>query len=292
MYTDPGTTSRGNVTTVTKYADAGGGTNPVSNTQAYDIAGNVTSASVDCCQQKSFSYSSTYQYAYLTSMTRGSGPTLTSSVSYDFNTGLPLNTTDENNQVISTYYDSNSLRSFEIDYPDGGAIYPHYSNALTADAVGRLHYFVNITTRLDASRTIDSFQFYDGRGAVTQTFNTYTATNGWATQDVEYDVMGRAYRTSNPYYSGGYGVTTINPSGLWTTQTFDNLSRVTQVASPSGDSLSPTTTITQISYAGTATTTTDAANRQKRQITDALGRVVRVLTASPKGGTAIMRTLS
>lgn len=33
--------------------------------------------------------------------------------------------------------------------------------------------------------------------------------------------MNRAYRVSNPYYSGRYGTVDINPTGLWTTQTFD-----------------------------------------------------------------------
>lgn len=54
---------------------------------------------------------------------------------------------------------------------------------------------------------MDSYRFYDGRGAVTQTFDNYAydsqiSSSNWSTQDVEYDVMGRAYRSSNPYYSG------------------------------------------------------------------------------------------
>src|SRR5207253_3229360 len=95
----------------------------------------------------------------------------------------------------------------------------------------------------------------------------WTAANGWTTSDVEYDAMGRAYRANNPYYCGGYAWVGIN--GPWTTSSFDNLGRVTSVT------LADNNTV-QTSYAGTVTTVTDQAGKQRRQIADALGRVVRV----------------
>jgi hypothetical protein len=101
---DPGTDKRGNVTSVTKYADAANGGGAITNLATYDIAGNVITAQVDCCQQKSFSYSNSYFYAFPTSITSGAGPTLTTSVSYDFNTGLVGSTTDENGQITDSFY--------------------------------------------------------------------------------------------------------------------------------------------------------------------------------------------
>ena len=105
-----------------------------------------------------------------------------------------------------------------------------------------------------------------------RTFSSFTATQGWVTQDVEYDRLGRLLRSSQPYYSTG-AAAPINPSGLWITNVYDRLDRVTSSTWPSGDSGSTTSTAS-IAYAGTATTATDAAGRQRRQISDALGRLI------------------
>lgn len=273
---DPATDKRGNVTSVTTYTDAANGEGAITNSATYDIAGNVITAQVDCCQQKSFGYSSSYFYAYPTSMTSGAGPTVITSVNYDFNTGLVGSTTDENGQVTSSFYHSDSLRPEHVDYPNGALVSYHYNDALSPDAVGRQHYSSHTSAKLDSTRTIDSYLFFDGRGAITQTFDNWTQANGWSTQDTEYDVMGRAYRSGNPYYSAGYGAVTINPTGLWTTRTFDSLGRLTRVDMPSGDAQNPTSTYATASYSGIYTTVTDQAGKQRRQKIDALGHVVRV----------------
>jgi RHS repeat-associated protein len=274
---DPSTDYRGNVTAVTTYTDAANTATAITHATGYDIAGNVVSAQVDCCQQKTFGYSNLYYYAYPTSVTSGAGPTLTTTVAYDFNTGLVASTTDENNQPMAIFYNGDSLRPAYVQRPDGSTTHFYYSDSLQGNQLTNgLHYFTNTSTQLDATRFVDSYRFFDGRGAVTQTFDNYTAANGWSAQDVEYDVMGRAYRSSNPYYSGGYGSVGINPTGLWTTRTFDNLDRVTQVTMPSGDAQSPTTATVAMSYAGIFTTLTDQAGKQRRQKTDALGRVIRL----------------
>ena len=273
---DPATDKRGNVTSMTSYTDAATPGGAISHATTYDIAGNVITADVDCCQTKTFTYSTTFRYAYPTSTTTGAGPTLTTSVGYDFNTGLTASTTDENGQVTSFSYFADSLRLHTVDFPDGGNVTHSYNDNLTADAAGRLHSYNVVSTKLDATRTVDSYRFFDGRGAATQAFDNFTQANGWSTQDIEYDALGRAYRTGNPYYSAGYGTVAINPAGLWTTQTFDGLGRLTRVDRPSGDTQNPTATFATTSYAGIYTTVTDQAGKQRRQKLDALGRIVRV----------------
>ncbi len=273
---DPATDKRGNVTSVTNYTDAANGTGAITNTTTYDIAGNVVTAQVDCCQQKSFTYSPSYFYAYPTSVTSGAGPTLTNSANYDFNTGLVSSATDANGQVTNFFYHGDSLRPEHVDFPHGGAVSYHYDDHLLTDAAGRQHFYASTSTKLDATRSIESYQFFDGRGAVTQTFDNFTQANGWSTQDVEYDAIGRPYRTGHPYYSAGYGAAEINPTGLWTTQTFDNLGRITRVDMPSGDGQNPTTTFATSNYAGVFTTVTDQAGKQRRQKIDALGRIIRL----------------
>jgi RHS repeat-associated protein len=276
MYSDPGTNVRGNLTKTRSYPDVTSLSTYIDHTASYDVAGNALTAQADCCQQKSFSYSNTFWYAYPTSVTSGSGPTLTSSGTYDFNTGLSASATDENSQVTAFYYNASSLRPEHVDYADGGAVYYQYNDALFTDGAGRQHYFINTSTRLDASRVVDSYQYFDGRGAVTQTFDGYTSTDGWSTRDVEYDVMGHAYRSSNPYYSGGYAAAQINPSGLWTASTFDNLGRVLQTTGPSGDSQNPTTRTAYAAYSGNQTLLTDPAGKQRLNKTNALNQLTDV----------------
>ncbi|HEX6046786.1 MAG TPA: RHS repeat-associated core domain-containing protein [Pyrinomonadaceae bacterium] len=277
----PGTDYRGNVTSVTTYADAATPSGAITHAMTYDIAGNVTSAQVDCCQLKSFEYSDTYYNAYVTSVTRGnpSGLHLTSSATYSFNTGLVATGTDENSQVVTNYYNSDSLRLDHVTYPDGGATYLTYSDALAADANGKYHSYVDQSVKLDAPggtpRYVTSRQFFDGRGATARVFSGYTSTNGWSAQDIEYDVMGRAYRSSNPYYASGNSAA-INADGFWTTSSFDPLGRVTQVTMPRGDNNNSLTTSVSISYDGVYTTTTDQAGKTRRQKSDALGRMVRL----------------
>lgn len=278
---DSSTDYRGNVTSVTTYPDATTTTGAITHATTYDIAGNVMTAQVDCCQSKSFTYSSANDdYAYPVSITKGnpSGLHLTTNITYDMNTGLVASTTDPNSQVTYFSYNTDSLRLDHVDFPDGGQVSYDYFNALAADSAGRYHSSVVSSTKLDSSRYIDSKSYFDGRGALTQTFNSYTSGDGWSITDIEYDSMGRAYRSSNPYYcTSSYGSCSINPSDIWTTRTFDILGRVTQVTMPRGDDANPSyTTSVQTTYEGEVTTVTDQAGKQRRQVADALGRVIRL----------------
>jgi RHS repeat-associated protein len=278
---DPNTDYRGNITSVTTYPDATTTAGAITHATTFDIAGNVMTAQVDCCQSQSITYSSTnFDYAYPLTVTKGnpSGLHLTTSFSYDMNTGLVASTTDPNSQVTNFAYNTDTLRLDHVDFADGGQVSYDYFNALAADSAGRLHFSVVTLAKLDSTRYVDSKNYFDGRGALTQTYESYTSGNGWSITDAEYDAMGRAYRTSNPYYcTSNYGSCSINPSGIWTTQTYDVLGRVTQVTMPRGDDANPSlTTTVQTTYEGDVITVTDQTGKQRRKISDALGRLVRV----------------
>ena len=78
-------------------------------TRRYDITGNLVTASTSCCQQTSINYTSDTQYAYPQSQTRGSSDPnsaihVTTSATYDFNTGLGLSATDPNGRTSQTSY--------------------------------------------------------------------------------------------------------------------------------------------------------------------------------------------
>ena len=277
---DSATDYRGNVTSVTTYPDATTTSGAITHVSTYDIAGNVMTAQVDCCQLQTFTYSSANDdYAYVVSVTKGnpSGLHLTTSTSYDMNTGLVDTVTDANNEHTYSSYNPDSLRLDQIDAPNGGQILYDYADALVADNAGRYHSNVVTSMKLDSTRYVDSKAYFDGRGAITQTFDRYTSTDGWSIIDTEYDSMGRPLRTSNPYYcTGSYGTCAINPSGIWTTRTYDVLGRVTEVSMPRGDDSIPSATTTvQTVYAGDVITGTDQGGKQRRQITDGLGRLIR-----------------
>lgn len=289
---DSTTDYRGNITSVTTYPDASTTANAIAHSSKYDIAGNVTNEDIDCCQTQSYTYSSTNDdYAYPISITKGnpSGLHLTTSISYDMNTGLVASTTDPNSRVTYFAYNTDSLRTDHIDFTDGGQLSYDYGNALVADSADRYHSHVVATSKLDSGRYVDSKSYFDGRGGLTQTYSSYTSGDGWSITDTEYDSMGRAYRMSNPYYcTSNYGSCSINPSGIWTTRSFDVLGRTTQITMPRGDDANPSyTTTVQTTYGGEVTTVTDQANKQRRYVTDALGRVIKLHEPTTSGlGTA------
>jgi RHS repeat-associated protein len=294
---DPSTDYRGNVTSVTSFSDAANGTGAITHSSTYDIAGNTMTTQVDCCQLKSFTYSGAgtngaHDYASVISVVSGnpSGTHLTTAVNYDYNTGLPSDTTDENGQITTMFYNAASLRVDHVEYPGGGAMYLNYADNLAADGAGFNHYSIETQTRLDnngtggAARYQINRAFMDGRGAVARTMIYQGATDGWATHDVQYDSMGRAFRSSNPYFAADYSSTPASASSMfWTTSHFDHLGRVYQLDMPRGDNDNSLLTSVTTTFDGIYTTVTDQANKSRRQKTDALDRVIRLDEPTPSG---------
>ncbi|HVQ38676.1 MAG TPA: hypothetical protein VMS31_14155, partial [Pyrinomonadaceae bacterium] len=107
---------RGNLTQVTSYANVTteAATVPVVETRSYDVTGNLVTASSSCCQQTSFSFTVDTQYAYAQSQKRGSPSDpyaqVTSSATYDFNTGLAVSSVDANGRTSQTGYSAATLR--------------------------------------------------------------------------------------------------------------------------------------------------------------------------------------
>jgi RHS repeat-associated protein len=175
--------------------------------------------------------------------------------------------TDPNGQTTTAHYYPNSLRHFRTERPDGSYTESSYNDGLVSDPdPSRMHSYVFTKSLFDTGREVLACVFLDGRGAPARTF--YGVSNNYITADTEYDVMGRAYRWSNPYYTIG-SVGAVNPSGEWTTSRYDALGRADQVTLADG-------AMTQTTYAGSVTTGTDPAGKARRQVTDALGRLVRL----------------
>lgn len=269
---NPATTKRGDLTSITAYADAATPALASVDTMTYDITGNVITETANCCQQRSYTYTTGYQYAYPETVTSGVGATqLTRSAVYDYNTGALRTSTDENNQTTTLHYDSANLRLYETVRPDGSTTdIIYFADQLFADPdAAHMHSAVMTISSLDASRTVRSWEFSDGGGSVARTFGENAGQGHIGASYVEYDVMGRLFRESNPYYAVYGSGTDVNPTGLWTTYVYDYLGR------PATVTLQDNNTV-QNSYAGVTTISTDQAGKQRRQTVDALGRIMQL----------------
>lgn len=251
---------RGNVTSIVRYEDAANESGALTDKIDYDVAGNVVETTANCCRQKQIDYSLEYQYAYPIQITRGVSPLLSTSATYDFNTGLPKTATDENGQITRNFYDAASLRLIRTERPDGGLSEIEYQDQ-------QLPNFVKTITKIDANRTVSSWQWANGRGAV---YRTRTSTpEGYLSSDIEFDLMERRKRSSNPYTVANLN-DPVPPDVKWSEVIErDDLGRTTAEKLPDN-------TITRTNYSGSVTTTTDQAGKRRRGITDAFGRIVRL----------------
>jgi RHS repeat-associated protein len=275
-YTDPNTTARGHVTTVRRYSDVDASVYLDSHAQ-FDQCGNLRNAWNERGIESSIDYSATYKHAFATQATtavpdpngtHGSSTAFTSSSTFDSNTGLVLTATDANGQTTSfSYTDDQSNvdvlnRLRKVTRPDGG--WTKYS---FGETLGNLYTMTE--AKLDATRTVKTYQYADPLGRASRGFAS-EGNDSYIASDTIYDLLGRVWKVSNPYRTTTLGGTAdLSHTNDWSVSHFDVLSRVDSVTLPDSSVL-------QTSYQGIYTTVTDQAGRQRRQKTDALGRVVRV----------------
>jgi YD repeat-containing protein len=271
---------RGNVTQITTYADAINLAGSVTETQRYDIDGNLITASTSCCQQTSFNYTVDTQYAYPLSQTRGSATDsyaqVTTSATYDFNTGLVLAAKDANGRESTTTYDANTLRPQTVSLPTGAhSDYAYNDTAMT----------VTETTYLAASEggaiADQNVKLLNGMGQVWQEQARAPDEGGnqkWDYVDTTFDNMGRVSQQSRPYRSGD----TLQ----WTTPTYDALGRTTIVIAPDGSTTKSFYNETNrppgaSSLPGEVTRVQDAWGRERWGRADAQGHLVEVAEPNP-----------
>ncbi|HEX7957469.1 MAG TPA: RHS repeat domain-containing protein, partial [Pyrinomonadaceae bacterium] len=205
--------TRGNVTTVTQYADAAAAAGAVSSTMTYDVAGNLVSSTDARGQTTQVDYSDSFSdavnrntYAYPTSTTPpvpdpsavfGSATPLVTTSVYDFATGLLISATDANGKTVAYEYNDPLNRPTRVTRPDGGWTQYNYDTALNA---GVSNDYVRTLTALDGARSVESYRFHDGLGRLSRTFlNEGGSPVVFSTTDTQYDALGRAWRVSQPY---------------------------------------------------------------------------------------------
>ncbi|MGH9891509.1 MAG: hypothetical protein ACREA0_05895, partial [bacterium] len=266
-----GFTYRGNLSAITRYSNAAGGSGQVTRNFTYDSLGNLIKADLDCCQLKQWAFTSATQYAYPTTITTGpaAGPQLAVTRAYDFATGLLLTATDENNKQTSFAYDTMN-RLTTVTRPDSVQLTSSFDDAALSPKV-------TSTTPIDATNSLVQILTADGLG---RPLKQETKSGGGVTYsiaDTAYDTSGRPTQTSNPYTGG---------TVLWTTYQYDALSRVSSVTPPGSQGSYTYAYDCPSDAPGTAVRVTDPAGKDRCTYTDALGRLVRVDEPGFEGGTA------
>ena len=254
-------TTRGNLTTVTRYSNAAAGTGAISRTFTYDTTGNLLTAQLDCCNKKTWSYSVATYFVFPDSVRRGpdAGPQLTTSATYDIVNGLVLTATDENGQVTNFSYmidpqtpdPMNRLRS--VARSDGVHT---ISSSYSYDDTSAL---ASVTVSNSANSLVQK-TIVDGAGRTLES-DVLNSSSLVSASKRTYDALGRTARACNPAADSN--------CSLYTSYSYDALSRVHIITPPSGG-------YSQFDYSGNSVTTTDPAGKQRRSYSDALGRLVEV----------------
>jgi RHS repeat-associated protein len=266
---------RGNVTMTRIYTDVSGDAYQ-DRWSKYDIFGNVVESQVSCCNYKQANFASgLHWYSQPDSTTdgiAGTVPYLTTSFEYDFSTGLVISVTAPNGQSVNSSYDS-AWRQLTVSVPSTGV-----TRTTSFDKDGnqkdKLSYFEQLSYTDVTAKTITSRSVSDGAGhTVKAGTGAGSSPSSYDMASVVYDHLGRVARQSNPFQ----GDFTTGSSPYYSENTYDLLSRVTQVKLPDNQ-------LIQTSYNGSQVTVTDQVGRQRESQTDALGRVTSLTEPDPATG--------
>jgi RHS repeat-associated protein len=252
--------TRGNLTTITMYG------NPVTLAQSvvrnftYDTAGNLIGADLDCCNHRAWTYDLTTNFAYPVTITTGltAPDILATTATYDLTTGLMKTFVDENGKTTTFVTYDNMLRLRDVERPDGVHLTTDYDDSAALATV-------TSKTPVDTGSSVVQVTTVDGNGNPLHQTTQDAASNTISIIDRTYDAFGRQASVSNPHASG--------ETPVFTTTNYDVFGRVTQVIPPDGSSAS---NFTGYSYFGNSAAVTDPAGHQRKNYTDAFGRLTRV----------------
>jgi RHS repeat-associated protein len=278
---------RGLPTTVKNYSDIA--TSQYIETHSfYDQYGNLRKTRDGRNKERETEYDDDYAFAYPTKSispipgdgTNGSNAAFITTAAYNYNTGLPTSTTDANGLETRMEYVDALLRptkasNYYLNQPVGGQTITEYGAGTTAATR-----FVKVKTQIDEQKWKEGYSWYDGLG---RTYKTQSVdSSGDVFTETQYDNMGRAKKSSNPYRTG--------ETVYWTENFYDDLGRVKEVHSPlETGQTTPAKLLTAYSLAttgsqiGTVVTVTDQALKQRRSITNALGQLKRVDEPNDQG---------
>jgi RHS repeat-associated protein len=195
----------------------------------------------------------------------GSNTAFITIVAYDPITGLPTSTTDANGLESRIEYDPATLRPIRTKN-----YYQQNQVGETSETVYHdepNNYWVKSRTQIDANNWAESITYFDGLGRAKKAEKVDAQGNIFT--ETEFDYAGRPLRTTNPYRA--------NEAKIWTTNVYDESSRVKEVILPDGAKVKTDYGVSTTGVIGFTKQITDQAGKKRKGITDALGRMVRVI---------------
>src|SRR5258707_5335536 len=178
---------------------------------------------------------------------------------FDYYLGRPVDVEDANGIDASGYYGDPLDRPTQVRRAVGTSAAGQTS--FSYDDANRI-----VTTTSDLNNNNDNALvgkvLYDNLGRTIETWQYEGSTNYIATQ-VQYDALGRAFKTSNPFRPWQ------SETAIWSTTAFDALGRVRTVTTPDS-------AVASSSYSGNTVTVTDQAGKARKSVTDALGRLTTI----------------
>ena len=277
-------TTRGNGTATTHYLLVNGSvTGSITAYAQFDIAGNVVKVIDARGNATTFDFSdrfgapdgdarSNVSPIELSSVgqTGYSFPTLvtnalnqTAYARFDYYLGKPVDGEDLNGVVASGYYNDLLDRPTKMLRASNQVSSFQSQTLFSYDDTNRI-----VTTTSDLSTFGDgllvSKGLYDGLGRTTES-RQYEGSSHYIVVQTQYDALGRAYKTSNPFRP----LSPDSETAVWTTSAFDALGRVVSVTTPGS-------AVVSSSYSGNTVTATDQAGKSRKGVSDALGRLTSV----------------
>ncbi len=195
----------------------------------------------------------------------GSTTAFVSSATFNYTTGLPLTTTDANGLKTVIEYDEDTLRPLNTKTYYG-------VNQVGSEAETIYHdqpnnYWVKNRSQIDANNWAESITYFDGLGRAYKSEQVHSDGNIFV--EKEFDSDGRVLRVSNSYRA--------NETKYWTTNVYDDASRVIEVILPDGAKVKTDYGVSVSDVVGITKQITDQAGKKRKGITDGLGRMVRVI---------------
>jgi RHS repeat-associated protein len=252
---------RGNPTSITTYLAPATQGSPITKNFTYDWFGNLITAQLNCCQNKTWAYSSATQYSKPDSVTSGTSPSLKTTYAYYLPTGQVNTSTDPNGLVTAFSYDY-LRRPTQVSQTSGPVVTMSYDD---------VHFTSTATASIDSSKSVQQITALDALGRSYLSTTEDASNNVYSNVTMKYDLAGRAYQTSNPY--------TGTPS-YWTTTAFDVLGRPTSMTQQDAS-------VTTITYATNTTTAKDPVGNQRESVVDGVGRLSGVYEPDPTNNNSL-----
>lgn len=278
---------RGMPTTVKSYYDISNGYY-ITTHNFFDQYGNLVKTRDGRGNDITTEFADTYAFAYPTKVTtpvpdstgtNGSNAGFETTSTYDYNTGLVINVTDPNSLVTKHEYADDLLRPTKITPTDGtsavGGETRFVYGAPSSGVYASSQRFVETRTQIDSTNWKESYAWSDGlgRAIMSQTIDT----NGDVFALTCYDSMGRVLKSSSPF-RGVSSPSCSSTTGVdWTIPAYDELGRTVSTTTPDSAVVSFSYGISSSSPVGTTKVVTDQAGKKRKGITDALGRMTRIV---------------